>query len=160
MEKSSKNSRSTAATRQVIATAAALWMMGTPVLTACSSLDGDDTQTQNVYCVDNDGNVIDPDYCDDDHGYFYGGYPTYLWVTSVHHDYGYHVPTSQRHGGSYFQSRNTTARQNAGLPSTGRPSTTVRRFGGFGTSHGSSNSGRSSSGGSSSHGFGGHSSGG
>lgn len=143
---------------RILAAAASLWLMGSPAITACS-VASDDDQTQNVYCVDNNGNVIDPDYCDNN-GY-YMGHPAYLWVTSVHHPVGYHVPTSQRHGGSYFRANNPTARQNAGLSRTGRPSTTVRRSGGFGSSNrGSGNSGRSSGGHSASHGFGGHSSGG
>ncbi|HJP96093.1 MAG TPA: hypothetical protein VJ843_01845 [Candidatus Saccharimonadales bacterium] len=135
--------------------------MGTPALTACSLDDNDDTTTQNVYCVDNDGNIIDPDNCSDDNGYYYGGYPTYLWVTSVHHSVGYHVPANQRRGGSYFQANNTTARQHAGLTPSGRAPTTVKRSGGFGKSgsSGSHTTGRSGSG-TTSHGFGGHSSGG
>jgi hypothetical protein len=159
MKESSGGRRSTAASRRIIATAAALSLMGIPVLTACSA--SDDDQAQNVYCVDAKGNVIDPDYCDDDNGYYYNGYPTYLWVTSSHHAMGYNVPRNQRSGGSYFQSRNSTARQNAGLSGSGRPSTTVRRSGGFGSSnHGSGNSGRSGSSSGGSHGFSGHSSGG
>jgi len=154
-----RGSRAPAASRKVVASAASLWLMGVPALSACSMGQGDDDSTDYVYCVDSQGNIIDPDYCDDDNGYYYGGYPTYLWVTSVHHPIGYHVPAGQRHDGSYFRANNPTARQNAGLPSTGRPSGTVRRSGGFGSS-GNHTTGRGGSGNGGSHGFSGHSSGG
>lgn len=144
---------------KALATATALITVGGPALTGCG-LDDDSDQAQNVYCVDSTGQIIDPDYCDDDHGYYYGGQPTFLWITSSHHGYGYHVPRNARGHGTYFRSNNTTARHNAGLPTAGRAPTTVRRPGGFGSSRTGSGSrgttGRGGSG-SGSHGFGGHS---
>ena len=147
--------------RRALATATALFVAGTPVLTGCSLDNSDDDQAQNVYCVNSQGEIIDPEYCDDDNGYYYGGQPTFLWITSSHHDYGYHVPRNARSHTTFFQSNSPTARQRAGLPTTGRAPTTVRRPGGFGSSRGGSGShgttGRGSSGSSGSHGFGGHS---
>src|ERR1700704_598001 len=100
--------------RRLTSAAAAFVMAGSLVvfLDACSR-----QQSNNAYCVDHHGNVIAPRYCDSD-GY-YGGYPTYLWMSSGHYSYGYVVPLSSRSGSGYIPN-NSTARAKAGLPSTGR----------------------------------------
>lgn len=138
----------------MVAAAAAFWLAGAPVLTGCSLESDDDIVTEeNVYCVAEDGTIIDMEYCDDQ-GY-YNGYPTWIWLTTSHHNAGYRVPSSHR--SAMVRSNDPAARANAGLPRTGRPSATVRHSGGFG----SGQVGRGSGGGSN-HGVGGgsHSSGG
>ena len=115
----------------------AAWLAGAPVVTVgCADQEPD----QYVYCVDQYGNIIDEDACDDD-GY-YNGYPVYYWVTTSSHPIGYHVPASQRHGRNYVSPHDPAARARAGVPRTGRiGGTTISHSGGFGHGSGGSHSG-------------------
>jgi hypothetical protein len=92
-----------------------------------------DTQEQTAYCVDEDGKVVDDEFCDDDYrgpgaGLFFlylGGFRSGLPVGTV-------LPR----GGTRIDPRDTTARQRAGLPGTGRVSAGTRVSGGIGSGHG------------------------
>ena len=85
------------------------------ILTACSS--GDDRVTEDVYCADANGKVIDESYCDD--GYR-GGFPGFIWIGGFGggRGLGYQLPIGQRT--SMVPYNDPVARQNAGLPRTGR----------------------------------------
>jgi hypothetical protein len=90
-------------------------LAATGILSACSS--GDDRVTEDVYCADANGKVIDESYCDD--GYR-GGFPGFIWIGGFGggRGLGYQLPIGQRT--SMVPYNDPVARQNAGLPRTGR----------------------------------------
>jgi hypothetical protein len=89
-----------------------------------------DTQEQTAYCVDENGKTVDDEYCDDDYhgpgaGFFFlylGGFRSGLPLGTV-------LPR----GGTRIDPRDTTARQRAGLPGSGRVSGGTRVSGGIGS---------------------------
>lgn len=125
----------------VVSGFAAAWLAGVPAFLTVGCADEQETQDASyVYCVDQDGNILDPNLCDDN-GY-YNGYPVYYWITTSSHSVGYHVPASQRRGTSYVRVSDPAARARAGVPRTGRiGGTTVSHSGGFGHGSGGSHSG-------------------
>jgi len=90
-------------------------LAATGILSACSS--GDDRVTEDVYCADANGKVIDESNCDD--GYR-GGFPGFIWIGGFGggRGLGYQLPVGQRT--SMVPYNDPVARQNAGLPRTGR----------------------------------------
>jgi len=115
-----------ALTTTVLATAA------TGFLAGCSS---EDDQEQVAYCTNEDGEIVDEDYCDDDYrggGLFFlylGGFRTGLPVGTV-------LPR----GGTRVDPRDTTARQRYGLPAAGAVVAGTRVTGGIGSGVGGSGS--------------------
>src|SRR4051794_27957912 len=109
-----------ALTTTVLTTAATGFMAGCGV-------GGDEDQV--AYCTDRDGKVVDDEYCDDGYrgpgaGLFFlylGGFRSGLPVGTV-------LPR----GGTRVDPRDTTARQRAGLPGTGRVGAGTRVSGGIG----------------------------
>lgn len=86
-----------------------------------------------VYCIDEDGEVVDPQYCEDEEATF---------TDDDDRSYWYYVSSRRltlgaRAAGDYLSKRinpsDPTARINAGLPSTGRIGGTTIRVGGFGS---------------------------
>jgi hypothetical protein len=116
-----------ALTTTVLATAATGFMAG------CGADEEDEGQV--AYCTDENGEIVDDDYCDDDYrgpgaGFFFlylGGFRSGLPVGTV-------LPR----GGTRIDPRDTTARQRAGLPGTGRVSAGTRVSGGIGSGVGGS----------------------
>ena len=110
-----------ALTTTVLTTAATGFMAG-------CSVGGDEDQV--AYCTDEDGKVVDDEFCDDGYngpgaGFFFlylGGFRSGLPVGTV-------LPS----GGTRISPNDTAARQRAGLPSTGRVSAGTRVSGGIGT---------------------------
>jgi hypothetical protein len=108
-----------ALTTTVLTTAATGFMAGCAV--------GEDEE-QVAYCTDEDGEIVDDEFCDDDYnggGLFFlylGGFRTGLPV-------GARLPD----GGTRIDPRDTTARERAGLPGTGRVSGGTRVSGGIGS---------------------------
>ena len=106
-----------------------------------------DTQDEAFYCADENGTVVDEDYCDDNHG---GGgvgiLPLFfIWHSSSYRP-GYAVGSKLPPGGSRFAYNDRAARQRFGLPSSGRISngtvkTSVVGKGGSGTGKSSGKSG-------------------
>ena len=84
------------------------------ILSACSS---DQQVTEDVYCADANGQVVDESRCDD--GYR-GGFPGFIWIGGFGggRGLGYQLPVSQRT--AMVPYNDPVARQNAGLPRTGR----------------------------------------
>ena len=109
-----------ALTTTVLTTAATGYLAG-------CSIGGDD---QVAYCTDENGEIVDDDYCDDDYrgpgaGLFFlylGGFRTGLPVGTV-------LPR----GGTRINPTDTVARSRAGLPSTGKVSGGQRISGGLGS---------------------------
>ncbi len=110
-----------ALTTTVLTTAATGFMAGCGV-------GGEEDQV--AYCTDEDGTIVDDQYCDDGYrgpgaGLFFlylGGFGRGLPVGTV-------LPR----GGTRISPTDTTARRNAGLPSTGKVSAGTRVSGGIGS---------------------------
>ena len=108
-----------ALTTTVLATAATGFMAGCGV--------GDD-EDQVAYCTDEDGEIVDDDYCDDGYnggGLFFlyvGGFRTGLPL-------GSRLPS----GGTRIDPRDSQARQRAGLPGSGKVTGGTRVAGGIGS---------------------------
>ncbi|MGX5655829.1 hypothetical protein ACWKWC_13720 [Geodermatophilus nigrescens] len=117
-----------ALTTTVLATAA------TGFLAGCGS---DDDEEQVAYCTNEDGEIVDEDYCDDDYrggggGLFFlylGGFRPGLPVGTV-------LPS----GGTRVDPRDTAARQRYGLPGTGSVASGTRVTGGIGSGTGGTGS--------------------
>ena len=99
-------------------------------LAACA-VDGDGTEQEQVaYCTDENGEIVDDDYCDDDYdgpgaGFFFlylGGFRTGLSPGTV-------LPR----GGTRINPGDAEARSRAGLPSTGKITGGQRVSGGLGS---------------------------
>jgi uncharacterized membrane protein YgcG len=88
----------------------------------CGRNDSD----QYVNCVDENGIVVDPDYCDDDD--HHGGY--YYYPSRTRHRVGAHAPSNWR--SSSVDPKDSAARSRAGLPTSGHVGGTKVRSGGFG----------------------------
>ena len=115
-----------ALTTTVLATAASGFTAGCAL---------DTEEEQRAYCVDEDGEIVDDDYCDDDYrgpgaGFFFlylGGFRSGLPVGTV-------LPS----GGTRIDPRDSAARERAGLPGSGRVSGGTRVSGGIGSGVGGS----------------------
>src|SRR5215217_7916998 len=111
-----------ALTTTVLATAA------TGFLAACGT--DEEEEDQVAYCTDEDGEIVDDDYCDDDYhgpgaGFFFlylGGFRSGLPVGTV-------LPR----GGTRINPTDTQARQRAGLPANGKITGGQRVSGGIGS---------------------------
>lgn len=110
-----------ALTTTVLTTAATGFMAG------CGVGSNDE---QVAYCTDEDGKIVDDEYCDDGYngpgaGFFFlylGGFRSGLPVGTV-------LPR----GGTRINPTDTIARRNAGLPGTGKVSAGTRVSGGIGS---------------------------
>ncbi|SFT80363.1 hypothetical protein SAMN05660657_03181 [Geodermatophilus amargosae] len=116
-----------ALTTTVLATAA------TGFLAGCGS---EDEQEQVAYCTNEDGEVVDDDYCDDD--YRGGGGLFFLYLGAFRP--GLPVGSVLPRGGTRVDPRDTAARQRYGLPGTGKVSAGQRVTGGIGSGTGGSGS--------------------
>jgi hypothetical protein len=111
-----------ALTTTVLATAATGFMAG------CGA--GGEEDEQVAYCTDENGEIVDDDYCDDGYsgpgaGFFFlylGGFRSGLPV-------GSRLPS----GGTRIDPRDSAARSSAGLPGTGKVSGGTRVSGGIGS---------------------------
>ncbi|MGY1688565.1 hypothetical protein [Geodermatophilus sp. SYSU D01105] len=114
-----------ALTTTVLATAA------TGFLAGCGT--DDDEQEQVAYCTNEDGEIVDDDFCDDGYrgpgaGLFFlylGGFRPGLPLGTV-------LPA----GGTRINPADTAARQRAGLPATGKVTGGTRVTGGIGSGTG------------------------
>jgi hypothetical protein len=110
-----------ALTTTVLTTAATGFMAGCGV-------GGEEEQV--AYCTDEDGKIVDDEFCDDGYngpgaGFFFlylGGFGRGLPVGTV-------LPS----GGTRINATDTAARQRAGLPSTGKVTGGTRVSGGIGS---------------------------
>jgi hypothetical protein len=109
-----------ALTTTVLATAATGFMAGCGV--------GEDEDEQVAYCTNEDGEIVDDDFCDDDYN---GGGLFFLYVGG----YRSGLPVGSRlpSGGTRIDPHDTQARQRAGLPATGAVVGGTRVAGGIGS---------------------------
>ncbi|MGH3727271.1 MAG: hypothetical protein ACRDTU_00805 [Micromonosporaceae bacterium] len=104
-------------------------------LAGCSS-----DEDQYVYCIDDDGEVVDPDYCEDEeYGDEYGSSSYWYYVASSRYSVGSRVPSD--HVSSRVSPSDSSGRASAGIPSSGKVGGTTIRGGGFGSGSGSGYSG-------------------
>lgn len=115
-----------ALTTTVLATAA------TGFLAGCAS---EEEQEQVAYCTDEDGEVVDDDYCDD--GYRGGGL-FFLYLGAFRP--GLPVGTVLPAGGTRVDPRDSAARQRYGLPGSGTVASGTRVSGGIGSGVGGNRS--------------------
>ena len=108
-----------ALTTTVLATAATGFMAG------CGA---DEEEEQVAYCTNEDGEIVDDDYCDD--GYNGGGL-FFLYVGGFRS--GLPVGSRLPSGGTRIDPRDTQARQRAGLPASGKVTGGTRVSGGIGS---------------------------
>ncbi|RBY86924.1 hypothetical protein [Blastococcus sp. TF02A-26] len=114
-----------ALTTTVLATAA------TGFLAGCGTEDDEDEQV--AYCTNEDGEIVDDDYCDD--GYSGGGGGLFfLYVGAFGR--GLSPGTVLPSGGTRIDPRDSTARRNAGLPASGKVTGGTRVSGGIGSGTG------------------------
>ena len=111
-----------ALTTTVLATAA------TGFLAACGT--DEEEQEQVAYCTNEDGEIVDDEYCDDDRGGLGGGL-FFLYLGGFRP--GLPVGTVLPRGGTRINPTDTAARQRAGLPSTGKVTGGTRVTGGIGS---------------------------
>jgi hypothetical protein len=104
---------------------------------------------EGFYCADEQGRIVDEDYCDDNRYYGAGSHPYYIYHSPSYRS-GLPVGSLLPSGGSRFAYNDTTSRSSFGLPSSGRigngtVKTSVVGKGGSGSkssgSHSSSKSG-------------------
>ena len=110
-----------ALTTTVLATAATGFTSGCSV---------DTEEEQRAYCVDEDGEIVDDEYCDDGYrgpgaGFFF----LYLGAFRA----GLPTGTVLPRGGTRIDPRDATARERAGLPRSGSVSGGTRVSGGIGS---------------------------
>ncbi len=111
-----------ALTTTVLATAATGFMAG------CAPGGEEDEDEQVAYCTNEDGEIVDDDYCDDD----YGG-PGLFFLYLGGFRPGLPVGTVLPGGGTRIDPRDTVARQRAGLPASGKVTGGTRVSGGIGS---------------------------
>ncbi len=116
-----------ALTTTVLATAA------TGFLAGCGT---DEEEEQVAYCTNEDGEIVDDDYCDD--GYRGGGL-FFLYLGAFRP--GLPVGTVLPSGGTRINPGDTAARQRYGLPGTGKVTGGQRVTGGIGSGSGGTSSG-------------------
>jgi hypothetical protein len=109
-----------ALTTTVLATAATGFMAGCGV--------GEDEEEQVAYCTDEDGEIVDDDYCDDSYN---GGGLFFLYLGGFRS--GLPVGSRLPAGGTRIDPRDTQARQRAGLPASGKVTGGTRVSGGIGS---------------------------
>ena len=110
-----------ALTTTVLATAATGFMAGCGV-------GEEEADEQVAYCTNEDGEIVDDDFCDD--GYRGGGL-FFLYVGAFRS--GLPVGSRLPAGGTRIDPRDSAARQRAGLPATGAVAAGTRVAGGIGS---------------------------
>ena len=116
-----------ALTTTVLATAATGFMAGCG---ADADAEAEEEEEQRAYCVDEDGEIVDDEFCDDDYrGPGAGLFFLYLGGFGPRLPRGTVLPP----GGTRIDPRDTAARERAGLPRTGTVSGGTRVAGGIGS---------------------------
>lgn len=120
-------------------------LLGTVVLSGAAALAlagcGDDSQgqraDQDVYCVDQDGHVLDEDRCQGDNHSSSGAGFFFMMINSGGQRYspGQTIPSRYRNASTtrLVDPRSSSARRSAGLPATGKVTSGTRISGGLGT---------------------------
>ena len=97
---------------------------------------GNEEEEQVAYCTDENGEIVDEDYCDDE--YRGGGSLFFLYLGGFRR--GLPVGSVLPAGGTRVDPRDTAARQRYGLPGTGTVASGSRVTGGIGSGTGGNRS--------------------
>ena len=137
-----RSNRAKAAITTVSLTGAAMGF-----LTACGGGGGDDNEAREVYCVDEQDNVVDEDQCEEaerNGGIGLGGLPFFFLLGSFggnRYSVGQRIPQQYTTAGTRVNPSDTAARSRNGLPSTGKVTSGTRVSGGIGSGSAGGSSG-------------------
>jgi hypothetical protein len=117
-------------------------------LTACGTGGEDDNGAREVYCVDEQDQVVDDDQCEEAerHGGFIGGLPFFFLLGGFggnRYSVGQRIPAQYTGAATRVNPSDSSARSRNGLPRTGTVASGTRISGGLGAGGGSAGSGGS-----------------
>jgi hypothetical protein len=106
-------------------------------LTACGTGGEDDNEAREVYCVDEQDQVVDDDQCEEAerHGGFVGGLPFFFLLGGFggnRYGVGQTIPRQYTGAATRVNPSDSSARSRAGMPSTGKVASGTRISGGIG----------------------------
>ena len=106
-------------------------------LTACGSGSENDNEAREVYCVDEQDQVVDDDQCEEAerNGGFVGGLPFFFLIGGFggnRYSVGQTIPRQYTQVATRVNPSDTSARSRNGLPSNGKVSSGSRISGGLG----------------------------
>ena len=118
-------------------------------LTACGTGADDENDAREVYCVDEQDQVVDDEQCEEAerNGGFVGGVPFFFLLGGFggnRYSVGQTIPQQYTGAATRVNPSDTSARSRAGLPSSGRVSSGTRVSGGIGSGAGGGTNGGSS----------------
>ena len=118
-------------------------------LTACGTGGEDENEAREVYCVDEQDQVVDDDQCEEAerNGGFVGGVPFFFLLGGFggnRYSVGQTIPQQYTGSATRVNPSDTSARSRAGLPGSGRVSSGTRVSGGIGSGAGGGSNGGSS----------------
>jgi len=137
-----RSNRAKAAITTVSLTGAAMGF-----LTACGGGGNDDNEAREVYCVDEQDNVVDEDQCEEAErrgGSGLGALPFFFLLGSFggnRYSVGQRIPQQYSSVGTRVNPSDTAARSRNGLPSTGKVTSGTRVSGGIGSGKAGGSSG-------------------
>jgi hypothetical protein len=137
-----RSNRAKAAITTVSLTGAAMGF-----LTACGGGGNDDNDAREVYCVDEQDNVVDESQCEEAErhgGSGLGALPFFFLLSNFggnRYSVGQRIPQQYSSGGTRVNPSDTAARSRNGLPSTGKVTSGTRVSGGIGSGKAGGSSG-------------------
>jgi hypothetical protein len=118
-------------------------------LAGCGAGGGDDKDAREVYCVDEQDQVVDEKQCEEAerHGGFVGGLPFFFLLGGFggnRYSVGQRIPAQYTGSATRVNPSDSTARSRNGLPGSGRVASGTRISGGLGSGGAKSGTGGSS----------------
>ena len=106
-------------------------------LTACGTGGENDEEAREVYCVDEQDQVVDDDQCEEAerNGGFVGGLPFFFLIGGFggnRYSVGQTIPRQYTTAANRVNPSDSTARRSAGLPTSGKVASGTRISGGIG----------------------------